>query len=43
VGIYRETTIASPPEDLEEARQWAIEKLIRLKRVFSPRLEKLLH
>ena len=42
VGIYRETTIASPPEDLEEARQWTIEKLIRLKRVFSPRLEKLL-
>jgi hypothetical protein len=42
VGIYRETTIASPPEDLDEARDWAIQKLIALKRVFNPRLEKLL-
>ena len=42
VGIYRETTIDSPPQDLEQAQQWVIEKLIRLKKVFSPRLEKLL-
>jgi hypothetical protein len=42
VGIYRETTIASPPEDLAEAREWSIERLIRFKRVFPPRLEKLL-
>ncbi len=42
IGIYRETTIASPPDELEIAREWAIEKLIRLKKVFSPRLEKLL-
>jgi hypothetical protein len=42
VGIYRETTIASPPEELAEARNWAIRKLVNLKKVFAPRLEKLL-
>lgn len=42
VGIYRETTIASPPDELEIAREWAIETLLRLKKVFSPRVEALL-
>ena len=42
VGIYRETTIASPPEELAEARDWAIQKVVTLKKVFAPRLEKLL-
>lgn len=40
VGIYREVTIASPPEELDEARAWAIDHLLRLKQVFAARLER---
>ena len=38
VGIYREVSIASPPDELDDARSWAIQQLIRLKEVFARRL-----
>jgi hypothetical protein len=42
VGIYREVTIASPPEELAEAHAWSIVQLLRLKEVFAPRLERVI-
>lgn len=42
VGVYRDTRIQAEPEELEEARAWAIEGLLTFKRVFGPRLPKVL-
>lgn len=41
VGIYNGATIDAPEAELEEARQWAVQNLLRLKEVFGPRLERL--
>ncbi|MGH9510336.1 MAG: DUF4268 domain-containing protein [Terriglobales bacterium] len=38
VAIYRAGSIMDPPEALQEIRRWGIEHLLRLKRVFGPRL-----
>lgn len=42
LGIYSETTIDSPAQELEAARDWMIQELLRLKQVLGPRVEGLL-
>ena len=39
VAIYREVTISAAPEELDAARVWAIQQLLRLREVFAARLE----
>lgn len=41
VAVYRPGTIEDAAEALEEYRRWAIEKLLRFKQVFGPRLSAL--
>lgn len=38
IAVYREGTIDDPEERLVEIRAWAVDRLLRLKRVFEPRL-----
>ena len=44
-SIYftRGGSIASPEEDLVELRKWAVDRLVRLRAAFEPRLEKVMH
>ena len=35
--------IASPEEDLTELRKWAVDRLVRLRDAFEPRLKKVMH
>ena len=43
-SIYfsRGGTIASPEEDLVELREWAVDRLVRLRAALEPRLEKVM-
>ncbi|MBI4467664.1 MAG: DUF4268 domain-containing protein [Acidobacteria bacterium] len=41
VVISRPGRIDEPPDSLVDVRKWAIEKLVKLKKVFGPRLSKL--
>lgn len=41
VACYRAATIDEPKEKLEELQSWAIDRLLRFKRVFGPRLRDL--
>ena len=43
-SIYfnRGGTIASPEEDLVELREWAVDRLVKLRAAFEPRLEKVM-
>jgi hypothetical protein len=41
LAVYREGTIDDHEERLAEIRAWAIEGLLRFKRVFGPRLVEL--
>lgn len=38
VAIYREGSITDPPEELMEYRRWAVDQLLRFKKVLGPRL-----
>jgi len=40
VAVYRDGSIDMPEEALAEIRAWAVETLLRLKRVFGPRLSR---
>lgn len=40
IAIYRGGSIDSEPEELTEIRQWSIDNLLKIKKVFSPRLKK---
>lgn len=42
IAVYREGQIADAPQTLEEIRKWAVDRLLRLKKVFNPRFKKLL-
>lgn len=42
VATYRKGSIDDDAKTLEEIRQWAIERLLRLKKVFSPRISALM-
>jgi hypothetical protein len=42
VATYRKGSIDDEPQTLEEIRKWAIEHLLRLKKVFSPHVSALL-
>ncbi len=41
IAIYRPGTIEDPPQALEEIRRWGIDRLLRFKQVFGPRLAEL--
>lgn len=41
VAIYHGATIEAPDSELDAAREWAVQKLLRMKEVFGPRLEAL--
>ena len=43
VGIRRDGTIDDPPEKLEEIRAWMLAHLPKFKKVFDPRLERILN
>lgn len=38
IAVYREGSIDNSPEELAEIRAWTVDHLLRLKRVFGPRL-----
>jgi hypothetical protein len=40
IAVYRTGSITSDPTTLQEIRFWTIEKLLKLKKVFGPRLKK---
>jgi hypothetical protein len=40
IGIYHGASIDAPEVELDEAREWSVRKLLRLKEVFGPRLER---
>ncbi len=42
IAVYREGKIADAPQTLEEIREWAVDRLLKLKKVFNPRFKKLL-
>ena len=39
IALYRDGAIEDPEEKLEEYRNWAVEQVLKLKRVFDPRLQ----
>ncbi len=41
IALYREGSIDASDEELADIRQWAIEKLLRFKEVFGPRIAEL--
>ncbi len=40
VGVYREGSIEDDQQVLEEIAEWAVDRLLKLKKVFGPRLSK---
>lgn len=42
IAVYRAGTIDRPESELVEIRAWAIDRLLRLKRVFAPRIPEVL-
>jgi hypothetical protein len=40
--VYGEGKITDTPQTLEEIREWVVNRLLRLKKVFNPRFKRLL-
>ena len=41
IGVYRKATLYDSEEELEEIRQWMFHYLLKFKKVFNPRMEKI--
>ncbi len=42
IGVYREGSLDDSKEELKEIRQWMFEYLLKFKKVFNPRMEKII-
>ena len=42
LGVYRKATLYDPEEELEDIRKWMFHYLLKFKKVFNPRMEKII-
>ena len=42
LGVYRKATLYDSEEELEDIRQWMLDYLLKFKKVFNPRMEKII-